>query len=325
MIGAGPKQRNSFARNSEKQNVILVSGNPPIAYERERSACVGGEVKVAGSVPQYRPRSMRLLSSLSCALVFLTGFVAGFGPPPASAQDVSADRIAQRLMDAHGADAFAQVPLLRFDFVVEGDGTPGATMRHLWDRRTGDYRLEWTQNDSLFVAILNVNDVTDDVPAGAVYHNGEALSDTYGRQLKKDAYRRFINDTYWLLAPLKVMDAGVNRSYVADLSDDTHDVLHLTFGDVGLTPDDEYWLFVNRETGRLDRWMFHLQGMPDRADPAPFDWTEYKTLETPNGPVQLATRHQSETDPLAILTQAIAFPTEAPPNAFSRPQPMLDE
>mgnify|MGYP006271505295 FL=1 len=227
-------------------------------------------------------------------------------------------------MDAHGADAFQQAPYLRFNFAVEQGGSAGAPIRHLWNRSTGDYRVEWTQNDSLYVALVNVNDVTDDAAAGTVYYDGAAIEGARGTQLRAQAYRRYINDTYWLLAPLKVMDPGVNRVVAADSADATHQVLHLTFGDVGLTPGDEYWLYVNRETGQLDRWAFHLQSMPESAPPSVFDWTDYQTLETPNGTVRLATRHEAQGGPVAILTNTLALPPSVPEGAFSDPMPMLD-
>jgi hypothetical protein len=241
----------------------------------------------------------------------------------AQAQDVPPDTVAERLMDAHGAAAFQQAPYLRFTFAVERDGNAGAPIRHLWNRRTGDYRVEWTQNDSLLVALINVNDVSGGTPAGTVYHEGAAVEGARGARLRAHAYRRYINDTYWLLAPLKVMDPGVNRSYVADSSDAAHHVLHLTFGDVGLTPGDEYWLYVDRDTGRLDRWAFHLESMPDEAPPSVFNWTAYEALETPGGTVHLATRHAAAGGPVAILTDDIALPASPPDGAFSDPLPML--
>jgi len=238
--------------------------------------------------------------------------------------DSKADSVAYRLMEAHGADAFASVPYLRFNFAVE---TPNGTRvigRHLWDRTTGDYRVEWQSGpDSSYVALVNVRNVTDEAPAGTVYLNGTELTGTTADEARRQAYGRFINDTYWLLAPLKVFDSGVNRRYAADSSTAEHDVLRLTFGDVGLTPGDEYWLYVSTETGRLDRWAFHLQGMPEEAPPRPYRWTDYTTLQAPNGPVALATRKEAVGGNQALLTNELALPSSPPEGAFTNPDPML--
>ena len=238
------------------------------------------------------------------------------------AQDVPADTVAQRLLQGHGADAWASAPYLRFNFAVERDGTAGTPIRHFWDRASGQYRVEWTARDTTYVGLINVQAVANETPDGEVYADGNAIGGPHGTDLRKQAYRRFINDTYWLLAPLKVMDPGVNRSYVADSSDATHHVLHLTFGDVGLTPGDQYWLYVNRETGRLDRWAFHLESMPDDATPAAFQWTEYVTLDAPHGTVHLAKRHASEGSSTAILTESVALPSTPPDGVFTDPMPL---
>ena len=238
--------------------------------------------------------------------------------------ETTADSVAARLLEAHSADALASAPYLRFNFAVE---TPEGTQvigRHLWDRTTGDYRVEWNEGpDSSYVALVNVRDVTDGVPSGEAYLNGTQLEGDAARGAREEAYGRFINDTYWLLAPVKTFDSGVNRSYLPDSSTATHDVLHLSFGDVGLTPGDEYWLYVSKETGRLDRWAFHLQSMPDDAPPQAFDWTGYTTLQAPDGPVELSTRKEAVGGENALLTNRLALPSSPPDGAFTTPEPML--
>jgi hypothetical protein len=238
--------------------------------------------------------------------------------------DTRADSVASRLMQAHGADAFSSAPYLRFTFAVE---TPKGTRvigRHLWDRTTGDYRVEWTGGpDSSYVALVNVRSVAEGVPEGIVYLNGEKLEGDAAQTARKQAYGRFVNDTYWLLAPLKVFDSGVNRAYAADSSTAEHDVLHLTFGEVGLTPGDEYWFYVSTETGQLDRWAFHLQGMSADAPARQYRWTADTTLTAPDGPVTLATRKEAVGAEQAILTHDLALPSSPPDGAFSNPEPML--
>ena len=243
----------------------------------------------------------------------------------AASDTTTADSVAQRLLRAHGADAFASAPSLRFTFALD---TPDGTRvigRHLWDRTTGDYRVEWQTADTAYVALINVRDVTDGLPDGTAYRNGTTLTGTAATEARRTAYQRFINDTYWLLAPLKVTDPGVNRTYLPDSSTATHDVLHLTFGEVGLTPDDEYWLYVSKETGRLDRWAFHLQGMDDAAPPQVYEWAGDTTLTAPEGPVTLSTRKEAVNGARSILTTNLALPSRLPEGAFSTPTPILGD
>jgi hypothetical protein len=226
------------------------------------------------------------------------------------------------LTTAHGIGAWETLPYLRFDFAVEGGGQTQVVARNLWNRSTGAYRIEIPDTANT-VIIVQTNASNPDNVSGTAFQNGEEVTGEAKSELLAKGYQRFINDTYWLLAPLKVLDEGVNRSYLADSSDAEHDVLHLTFGDVGLTPDDEYWLYVNKETGQLDRWAFRLQSMPDDASPAVFDWTDYKTLNAPGGEVRLAERHEGGSR--AILTNNLSAPESVPDDAFTSPEPMLGE
>jgi hypothetical protein len=277
-----------------------------------------------------------LLRSFSAVLIALGLIASGCGSNTGSSSrdapaptdtltlDTKADSVAYRLMEAHGADALASAPYLRFNFAFESSKGSRVIARHLWDRTTGDYRVEWQGGpDSSYVALVNMRDVEEGVPAGEAYLNGEKLEGETARKVRKQAYGRFINDTYWLLAPLKTFDPGVNRRYAADSSTATHDVLHLTFGDVGLTPGDEYWLYVSKETGRLDRWAYHLQSMDESTPPQAYDWTGYTTLKAPAGMVVLSTRKEATNADRALLTNELALPSSPPDGAFSNPEPIL--
>lgn len=238
--------------------------------------------------------------------------------------DSKADSVAYRMLEAHGADAFASAPYLRFNFAVETPKGTQVIARHLWDRTTGDYRVEWTGGeDTTYVALVNVRDVENGKPKGTAYLNGTELEGETAENIRQEAYGRFINDTYWLLAPLKTFDSGVNRTYLADSSTATHDVLHLSFGDVGLTPGDEYWLYLSKDTDRLDQWAFHLQGMDESSPPSRFNWTNYTSLQAPEGTVELATRKDAVGADQAILTNKLALPASPPDGAFSNPEPIL--
>jgi hypothetical protein len=232
--------------------------------------------------------------------------------------------VAYRLLQAHGADAWATAPYLRFNFGIETPNGGQTIARHLWNRTTGEYRIEWSAGpDSSYVALVNVREQRDGRLDGTVYLNGDELTGAAGESAREQAYGRFVNDTYWLLAPLKVYDPGVNRTYVADSSTADHDVIQLTFNDVGRTPDDQYWLYVSTETGQLDRWAYHLQGMPDDAPPQFYDWTQYQELQAPDGTVRLAPRKEAVGADRALLTNQLALPESPPDGAFSTPTPIL--
>lgn len=276
-----------------------------------------------------------LRSLLFVGLVALVGGLLGCTSDSESSADESAptdtltletkaDSVAARLLRTHGAEALASAPYLRFNFAIDSPEGTQVVARHFWDRSSGDYRVEWDGGeDSSYVAIVNVQNVEDDLPDGDAFLNGTKMEGSAAEDARSEAYGRFINDAYWLLAPLKTFDPGVNRSYEADSSTAQHDVLHLTFGEVGLTPGDEYWLYVSTDTGRLDQWAFHLQGMDGEDPPQYFDWTNYTTLDAPNGSVELSTRKEAVGGETAILTNQLALPSDAPEGVFSNPEPIL--
>lgn len=246
-------------------------------------------------------------------------------PTDTIAPETRADSVAYRLLQAHGADAWASAPYLRFNFGIETPDGRQTITRHLWDRTTGEYRMEWsTGPDSSYVALVDARAVQNERLAGTVYLNGTELSGSAGETAREQAYARFVNDTYWLLSPLKVFDPGVDRTYLPDSSTAEHDVLRLTFDDVGRTPGDRYWLYVSTETGRLDRWAYHLQGMSEDDPPQFYDWTQYEELQAPAGTVRLSARKDAVGADQALLTNALALPSTAPEGAFSTPEPMLE-
>lgn len=240
-------------------------------------------------------------------------------PGPVAA--TPADSLALRVYEAMGgAAAWAALPALRFDFGTERDGQRQVRAKHLWNRRTGDYRVEWQRGaDSTFVVLFNVGS-----RQGRAYLNGAPADSAAQAALLEQAYRRYINDTYWLLMPVKLFDEGVNRSLVPDSATADADVLHLTFGEVGLTPGDRYWVYVDRATGRVTRWAFVLEGDPEAA-PRAYAWTGYEQLDTEAGPIVVATRKEALGQPTALLTDAVEAPTEPPADLFTDPNPRLFE
>lgn len=259
-------------------------------------------------------------------LLLLLPFVAlgcADAPEPAPAAPTSvpladrADSIAYRIAEASGGlDAWGALPVLRFEFGLEHDGQQQVAARHYWDRRRNRYRVEWPGGeDTTLVAIF---DAWPD--RGRVYANGAALEGPAADDALATARRRTINDTYWLLAPLKLFDDGVTRTFVPDSSDAATDAIRLSFDGVGLTPGDQYWLFADRETGRLERWTVVLESSPT---PRSSRWTAYQRLEGPAGPVYLSARKEPVGGGAAVLTDRLQAPAEADSTLFSDPSPRL--
>jgi hypothetical protein len=129
-----------------------------------------------------------------------------------------------------------------------------------------------------------------------------------------------VNDTYWLLMPYKLQDPGVNLAYegTTELDGKSYDKLHVTFGKVGLTPGDQYWAFINRDTHLMDRWAYLLQDEPREAAPTAWLWQGWQRF----GKIQLApTRQQVGGDRKLELSDIAVFET-LPDSVFTSPAPV---
>ena len=82
------------------------------------------------------------------------------------------------------------------------------------------------------------------------------LADPAADEDGKAAYARWVNDSYWLIAPLKLKDRGVHVAQEASKTMDGAEceVLRLSFGQVGLTPNDQYRLYINPATKLVASW-----------------------------------------------------------------------
>ena len=261
----------------------------------------------------------------SVAMLLLMLILAGCGSPDAGDEQGGevvrpeltsyADTVAWRMVETMGGlEAWRELPFLGFEFAVHNGSARVPVASHLWNRRTGEYRLEWSPgSDSTYQALFNVR-----TREGDVFLNGQPVDTSQQNILLKHAYTRFINDTYWMLAPVKVFDPGVTRTHLPDSSTADMDVIRLTFGDVGLTPNDRYYLYIDKETNRLQEWAFVLQGNPAAA-PRHFRWMEAEVFPTSAGSLEVFTRKESMSSPRAILTDRVAMPDSLPSGILSDP------
>lgn len=204
------------------------------------------------------------------------GLFAAALPARAADRDAKADAVGRELIAAMGGEgAWEKARQFQFDFVVVKEGKEVARFAHAWDRYTGDYRLQGVDKAGApYTVYFNAN-----TRAGRVFVNGVEADGAERASRLESAYERFINDTYWLLAPWKIFDPGVHLAYDGEKpcpSGGTCDLLKLSFEDVGLTPKDVYWLWVTREGRHMIQWQYVLGG----ADEAPTTaaWKDWQKL-----------------------------------------------
>lgn len=232
-----------------------------------------------------------------------------------------ADTLAMDVFHAVGGpDAWSRVRYIRFDFGRAADSSRTVFRSHLWDRFTGDYRVERDVEGGREVVLFNVN-----TQEGSAYVDGQAVAaDTLSAYVSR-AYGAYINDTYWLLAPIKLLDPGVSRSYVPDSSNADHAVIKTTYDNVGLTPGDQFWFWIDRESRMLDMWGYILQGRTDRPI-TKWRWEDYRAFVVEGGDtVRVAPRKTNMPGTSAIVTDNVDLPRTVAPDAFTRPTSLLDQ
>jgi hypothetical protein len=251
---------------------------------------------------------------MKTSLALFTLSVLSVGARPASAEpDARAVTVGKAMWAALGGDAgWNQARYLRFDFVVDVGGTRKAARSHYWDRWKGRYRVEGADKEHHWAAYFDVNS-----RAGKAFVDGKPVSDeAQAKKILDDAYGAYINDTYWLLAPYKVFDPGVNLSWAGEEKGphgETCDVLKLSFENVGLTPKDVYWFYVDRATHLMPQWKYVLGGK--KEPPTVALWTEWK----PTGGIQLSTVKTMTNKPVAIRFENLAVSAQPDDKALTPP------
>ena len=130
----------------------------------------------------------------------------------------------------------------------------------LWDKQTGDVRIEVPQESAIYA--INVNDNTGQVMKdGQPVTNADSLA-KYVQQGKEI----WINDSYWLFMPFKLKDSGVTLTYAGE---DTiqggapAEKLMMTFNDVGVTPQNKYYVYVDPQDHLVTQWAYYPEANLD--------------------------------------------------------------
>ncbi|MEO1254147.1 MAG: hypothetical protein AAFY41_04545 [Bacteroidota bacterium] len=141
---------------------------------------------------------------------------------------------------------------------------------HLWDKATGDIRIEIPEQD--LIILMNINS-----KEGQVQKAGELVTDSTEYYLNS-GYSMWVNDSYWLVMPYKLKDSGVTLRYIGEDTTQTGasaDVVSLAFKDVGITPQNIYEVWIDTESKLVTQWAYYQDSTklePSFITP----WADYK-------------------------------------------------
>jgi hypothetical protein len=244
-------------------------------------------------------KSLRVLGVL---VALLAALVAGAWlfyrhPMPAAAHG-DGDALARRMLAAVHADDWARTGAVRWTF-FNGD-------RHLWDRIRSLDRFE---HGDLRVLI----DL--DTRRGAAWRGARALSGAELDAALDTAWRRWINDSFWLNPVVKAFDEGVSRSVVRV---EGRDALLLRYRSGGVTPGDSY-LWLLDEDGRPRAWRMWVSIIPVGGMEASWEgWTRLSTGALVATRHTLGPRRMELRDVAGAETLAALVPGEDPFAALTR-------
>lgn len=170
-----------------------------------------------------------LYAVLLIVVIALATYLIMDKPLPAGTVGNKAEQLADEVLAALNKNKYDSLEYIEFTF---------AGIHHYeWNKKDNTVRVRWNERE-LF---LNLN---NDVESYSL--------------LELKAYEYFINDSFWLVAPFKVRDAGVVRSTL-EVDDGRGLLLSYTSG--GVTPGDNYlWIIDSR--GFPSAWKLWTSNVP---------------------------------------------------------------
>lgn len=186
---------------------------------------------------------------------------------PVGVQGIEADALAQNMLDALDYEAYQKTKYIEWTYQNK--------RRYKWEKSNDMCTVHW--NEYKVELHLKFPERSK-----AYIHNFNVVGEQRD-ELVEDALKYFNNDSFWLVAPYKIFDDGVERSLVKV---DGKDALLATYTKGGTTPGDSYL------------WQFDASGKPVSfrmwTDLLPMDgleasWTDWTTTESGT---QLPTLHK---------------------------------
>lgn len=182
-----------------------------------------------------------------------------------AASDAAAIEIADEVMEAMGGRrAWDTTRYIGWNFF--------GRRTHMWDKIEERVRIDIPADTLSMIIDLSTRGGSAK-KGGKLVTNLEELNG-----ILDQGYKAWINDSYWLVMPYKLKDDGVTLKSLGDATTTlgkSADLLELTFNGVGVTPQNKYLIYVDKETDLVTQWDF----FPTAADTtARFQspWPNYK-------------------------------------------------
>jgi hypothetical protein len=221
----------------------------------------------------------------------------------AQSHDEAGRALATKVMDALGGlQNWESTPAIAFDFVVESEGQEVTRRSHVWKRATSGYTVSWKDGKDGKAYRLEFSDIYQ--KKGQAWIDEQTPPDSTRLQLLERGYGVFINDTYWMIMPFKLLDPGVKLQELPAENKNGVDyrVLHVSFENVGLTPGDQYWLYIDPNNYRIHSWRYKLESGRESGHL----WEDYQQF----GQVMISRRRVAEDGKRVIRFDRVSVNSE---------------
>ena len=184
---------------------------------------------------------------------------------PKATGDAKAIELAQKVIDASGGlENFERIPYISFNYFDR--------RYWFWDKINSRYRVESESRNLRIAGKLDGSETH-------LWLRGNMVTDPDTIDKYSDfAYKAWVNDTYWLLFPFKLLDKGVHLRYLDNCMTDSMTssaCIELTFDSVGVTPDNKYIAYIDTLKNEIVRWDYFRNkndSIPSLSNP----WNDYR-------------------------------------------------
>lgn len=187
---------------------------------------------------------------------------------PTGVQGEKADALAYNMLDALNYEAYKNTNVIEWTFKKRH--------HYIWDKNNNTCEVYWKE----YKVNLDLNTISK----SKVYVHGFTIDSELSDELIQKALNYFNNDSFWLVAPYKVFDKGVERRLVK--TNNNGEALLVTYTSGGSTPGDSF-LWLLDDTDKPVAFKMWTSVLPIQGLEA--SWSNWTTTETG---AQLPTFHK---------------------------------
>lgn len=177
-------------------------------------------------------------------------------PLPKGATGPEADALAKKMMEAVNVEAWKETGAVSWNFSGRRD--------LLWDKKRHLAKVSWKGN----VVLVDNNTLKGKV----LKKNPEEQKED--AKLIEEAWKIWVNDSFWLNPISKLFDPGTERKLVKYKE---RDALLISYKSGGATPGDSY-LWIPDQNGQPEAWKLWVSILSIKG--YEFSWEKWVTLPT---------------------------------------------